>query len=92
MLQVMLKKELPEPSLSALPAGTDLLALARWVLASVLVGTLLVGINHGAALAASDLSAALLWKIALTYGVSFALTGWVSLRKRRAQRVPGPSA
>jgi hypothetical protein len=53
---------------------------------SVVIGTVLTGINHGDALLAGEWTGALAWKIPLTYLVPFAVAAWGALVN---SRVPG---
>lgn len=62
--------------------------LRRSLLIALLVGTILVAINHGDLLLHGQWNAALLWKIPLTYAVPFVVATAGALTN---SRVPAPS-
>lgn len=53
--------------------------LRRSALTALAVGTILVAINQGAALAAGDVRSSLLWQVPLTYAVPFLVASWGAL-------------
>ncbi len=53
--------------------------LRRSALTALAVGTILVAINQGAALAAGDVRSSLLWQVPLTYAVPFFVASWGAL-------------
>ncbi len=57
--------------------------LRRSVLTALVVGTALVLINHGTALAAGEFRSALVWQIPLTYAVPFCVASWGALGNSR---------
>lgn len=57
--------------------------LRRSALTALVVGTLLTLINQGTDLAAAHASAALLWKVPLTYAVPFCVATWGALGNSR---------
>ena len=59
--------------------------LIRSVLASVVVGSILLGLNQGDFILSGQFHAALVWKVPLTYLVPFSVATWgaVSNSKRR---------
>ena len=57
--------------------------LRRSALTGLLVGTILVAINQGAALVTGDLRASLIWQIPLTYLVPFCVATWGALSNSR---------
>ena len=63
--------------------------LRRSFLTALVVGTVLVAINQGTALAAGQVPATLLWQVPLTYAVPFCVTTWGALSNSR-RVVPGP--
>lgn len=58
--------------------------LRRSALTALVVGTLLVGINQGPALAAGDIRPGLAWQIVLTYAVPFCVASWGALTNSRS--------
>ena len=60
--------------------------LRRSALTALVVGTILVAINHGPELAAGVFPAALLWKIPLTYAVPCCVATWGALSNNRDER------
>ncbi|MGE0161271.1 MAG: nitrate/nitrite transporter NrtS [Gemmatimonadales bacterium] len=63
--------------------GTLRDALRRAVLVAAVVGTLLLAINQGDLILALEWSAALWWKIPLTYAVPFCVSLYSSLAASR---------
>src|SRR6266508_431320 len=61
--------------------------LRRSALTALVVGTVLTLINQGTDLAVGQASAALLWKVPLTYAVPFCVATWGALGSSR--RRPG---
>lgn len=59
----------------------------RAVVTALVVGTVLTAIHQGDALLGGDVSAALAWKIPLTYAVPYAVTTWGTVGGAREQRV-----
>jgi hypothetical protein len=57
--------------------------LRRSTLTALVVGTVLVAINQGTALAAGEFSPRLLWQIPLTYAVPFCVASWGALSNSR---------
>jgi len=51
----------------------------RSVRTAVVVGTVLVAVNHGAALAQGEFTAGMLWQIPLNYLVPFSVATWGAL-------------
>jgi hypothetical protein len=60
--------------------------LARALATSLVVGTLLVTVNHGDAILSGAWPLALTWKIPLTYAVPFAVYLWGALGAARRRR------
>jgi hypothetical protein len=60
--------------------------LVRSLLTSLVVGTVLVGINQGNVLLGGERPASLVWKIPLTYLVPFCVASWGALINSRARR------
>ena len=58
--------------------------LRRSALTGLVVGTILVTINQGAALLTGDLRASLIWQIPLTYVVPFCVATWGALSNSRS--------
>jgi hypothetical protein len=50
--------------------------LRNSILTALLVGTLLVAINQGAAIARDELTGGVAWRVALTYLVPFCVATW----------------
>lgn len=61
--------------------------LRRSALTALVVGTVLVAINHGPVLLAAEFPPRLLWQIPLTYAVPFCVATWGALGNSRAGRV-----
>ncbi len=57
--------------------------LRRSALTALVVGTALVLINQGTALAAGEFRPALVWQIPLTYAVPFCVASWGALGNSR---------
>jgi hypothetical protein len=57
--------------------------LRRSLLTALVVGTVLVAINQGTALASGDVPSALAWKVPLTYAVPFCVATWGALANSR---------
>ena len=57
--------------------------LRRSLMASMVVGTLLVALNQGDVLASGQWSTAFYWKVPLTYLVPFLVTSWSALSHAR---------
>jgi len=57
--------------------------LRRSALTALVVGTALVGINHGPILLAGDFPLRLFWQIPLTYVVPFCVATWGALGNNR---------
>jgi hypothetical protein len=57
--------------------------LRRSALTAIVVGTLLVLINHGAILLSDTLPPSLVWQIPLTYAVPFCVATWGALSNSR---------
>ena len=62
--------------------------LRRSALTALLVGTVLTLINQGTDLAIGQVSAALLWKVPLTYAVPFCVATWGALGSSRRRPMP----
>lgn len=58
--------------------------LRRSLLTALFVGTVLTAINQGNLILSGDLSAALLWKVPLTYCVPFCVATWGALINSRS--------
>jgi len=59
--------------------------LRRSALTSLVVGTLLVSINQGAALLAGHAAMSLFWQIPLTYAVPFCVATWGALSNSKVR-------
>jgi hypothetical protein len=59
--------------------------LGRSLRIALVVGTILVGINQGDLLLRGQWSAALIWKLPLTYAVPFLVATWSALVNSRAR-------
>ncbi len=57
----------------------------RSAVTALVVGTVLVAINQGAAILAGQFRSALLWQIPLTYAVPFCVATWGALGNSRTQ-------
>lgn len=57
--------------------------LRRSVATGLVVGTVLVAINQGGALASGHFGASLIWQIPLTYAVPFCVATWGALGSSR---------
>jgi len=53
---------------------------------ALVVGTLLAAINHGGDIAAGAVTFGVLWKVALTYAVPFAVSLWATIGALRQRR------
>lgn len=73
-MQQELKKDL-----SWLEAATLNEVVTRSMRVSLIVGTILVGINHGDVLLGAGLSPGMFWKIPLTYLVPYSVSTYASV-------------
>jgi hypothetical protein len=62
--------------------------LRRSLRIAVIVGTVLVAINHGNVIMVGTWHESLAWKIPLTYAVPFSVAMWSALSNLRAHRPP----
>ena len=62
--------------------------LRRSLRIAVIVGTVLVAINHGNVIMAGVWHESLSWKVPLTYAVPFTVAMWSALSNLRARRPP----
>jgi hypothetical protein len=58
--------------------------LRRSFLTALVIGTILLAINHGNNIVAGDVSTSLAWKVPLTYTVPFCVATWGALVNSRA--------
>ena len=65
--------------LSWLEAATLHQVVARSMRVSLIVGTILIGINHGDVLVGVGISPDMLWKIPLTYLVPYSVSTYASV-------------
>ena len=66
-------------NLSWLEAATLKQVVSRSLRVSLIVGTVLIGINHGDVLLGSAASPDLLWKVPLTYLVPYSVSTYASV-------------
>ena len=64
---------------SWLQVATRQEVVARSLKVSMLVGTILVGINHGDVLLGAGLSSEMVWKVPLTYMVPYAVSTYAAV-------------
>jgi hypothetical protein len=60
--------------------------LGRSIRVSLVVGTILIGINHGDVLLRGEWREGFTWKLALTYAVPFLVATWGALGNSRLRR------
>ncbi|MGI9221309.1 MAG: nitrate/nitrite transporter NrtS [Woeseiaceae bacterium] len=72
---------------SWLQVATRQPVVARSLKVSMIVGTILVGINHGDALLGAGLSNEMMWKVPLTYMVPYAVSTYAAVDAILSQRI-----
>ena len=68
-----------ETNLSWWQVATRNQVIARSLKVSVIVGTILIGINHGDALVGGEAATDLAWKVPLTYLVPYAVSTYAAV-------------